>query len=102
MGEQINVWTIIITLLVPGTSGGLWFLWLRIERVDRDNAEKRALLWVKINELAAALGAYQLKVAETYVNRPALTELKQDLDNQFGRVFAELKHIRDGQRHGAD
>lgn len=102
MGEAINIWTIIITLLVPGTIGGLSFLWIRIERVDRDNAEKRALIWARLNESAKTLADYQLKVAETYVSRAALSELKQDLDNQFGRVFAELKHIRDGQRHGAD
>lgn len=98
--EQVTIWQVLVALLIPTIVGGFGLVWARINAVERHNEEKRAELWKAFDEERKSAHAFQLRAAEDFARRDALTGLKEDFDKRLDRIEGKLDQAL-AQRHGS-
>lgn len=90
---QVDIWTIIVTILLPILSAAIGLLWHQINRVESRDDAGRDELWNQTNALRTELAAFMLDSNRRFVTAEQLGKLEE-------RLIEELREIKKTLREG--
>lgn len=98
---QVDIWTVIVTVLLPIMSAALGLIWLQVARLEKRDDQGRNELWTQMNALRAELAAFMLDSNRRFVTGEQLSKLEERLIEELREI---KKTLRDGfvQRGGGD
>ncbi len=90
---QVDIWTIIVTILLPILAAAIGLLWHQINRVEQRDDRGRDELWNQTNALRTELAAFMLDSNRRFVTAEQLSKLEE-------RLIEELREIKKTLREG--
>lgn len=90
---QVDIWTIIVSLLMPIMGVALGLLWRQMGKIEERDDHGRDELWNQTNALRTELAAFMLDSNRRFVTAEQLGKLEE-------RLIEELREIKKTLREG--